>query len=79
VRVDDVLLGRALVEVLVALRGFVQGDDRGVHGISDVGLVVQNTKKAEAPSGTPARLSIRGGEKLARLRIIEMRDRGGER
>ncbi len=62
-RVDDVLLGLALVEVLVALRGFVQGDDRGVHGISDVGLVVQNTKKEPRPLLGP-RPGSRFGEEV---------------
>src|SRR5215208_248066 len=42
VRVEDVLLGRALVEVLVAFWGLIKGDDRGVDGVGDVGLVVQN-------------------------------------
>src|SRR5688572_2561621 len=42
VRVEDVLLGRALVEVLVALGGLIKGDDRGVDGVGDVGLVVQD-------------------------------------
>src|SRR5215218_5945957 len=42
VRVEDVLLGRALVEVLVAFGGFVQGDDLGVDGVGAVGPVVQD-------------------------------------
>src|SRR5918998_889578 len=42
VGVQDVLLGRALVEVLVALGGFVQADDLGVHRVGDVRLVVQD-------------------------------------
>src|SRR5215208_7862008 len=42
VRVEDVLLGRALVEVLVAFWGLIKGDDRGVDGVGDVGLIVQD-------------------------------------
>src|SRR5918994_76183 len=42
VGVEDVLLGRTLVEVLVALGGLIEGDDRGVDGVGDVGLVVQD-------------------------------------
>src|SRR5215218_8382089 len=42
VRIEDVLLGRALVEVLVAFWGLIKGDDRGVDGVGDVGLVVQD-------------------------------------
>src|SRR5918994_6729030 len=42
VRVEDVLLRRALVEVLVALGGFIQADDGGVHRVGDVGPVVQD-------------------------------------
>src|SRR5918997_3573127 len=42
VGVQDVLLGRALVEVFVALGGFVQADDLGVHRVGDVRLVVQD-------------------------------------
>src|SRR5215203_265817 len=42
IRVEDVLLGRALVEVLVAFGGLIEGDDRGVDGVGDVGLVVQD-------------------------------------
>src|SRR5882672_763518 len=42
VRVDDEFLGRALVEILVALGGFVEGNDRRVDGLGDLYLVMQD-------------------------------------
>src|SRR6476660_2714416 len=42
VRIEHELLGRALVEVLVALRGVVQGDDGGFDGLGDLHLVVED-------------------------------------
>src|SRR5687768_13066904 len=42
VRVEDEFLGSALVEVLVALGGVVQGDDGGIDGLGDLDLVVQD-------------------------------------
>src|SRR5581483_1858326 len=39
-RVQDELLGRALVEVLVALRSLVEGDHGGVDRLGDLGPVV---------------------------------------
>src|SRR5215208_5966252 len=40
--VEHELLGRTLVEVLVALRSLVERDDRGVDGPGDLGSVVED-------------------------------------
>src|SRR5215210_8989753 len=40
--VEHILLGRALVEVLVALRSLVERNDRGVDGPGDLGPVVED-------------------------------------
>src|SRR5215207_3619901 len=40
--VEHKLLGRALVEVLVALRSLIERDDRGVDGPGDLGPVVED-------------------------------------
>ena len=42
VRVEHVLLGGSLVEVLVSVRGLVQRDDRGVHRLCDLRAIVQD-------------------------------------
>jgi len=42
VRVQDELLGRALIEVLVSLRGFVERDHGGVDRLGDLRLVVED-------------------------------------
>src|SRR3954447_10515237 len=42
VRVEDVLAGRALVELLVTARGVVERDDRGPHVLRDLHPVVQD-------------------------------------
>ena len=41
-RVEDELFGSTLVEVLVALRGRLQRNDRGVDRLGDLHLVVQD-------------------------------------
>src|SRR6266849_7587485 len=41
-RVEDELFGSTLVEVLVALRGLLQSNDRSVDRLSDLHLVVQD-------------------------------------
>src|SRR5215213_9811384 len=40
--VEHKLLGRTLVEVLVALRSLIERDDRGVDGPGDLGPVVED-------------------------------------
>src|SRR6185437_15774684 len=62
VGVEDELLGDAAVEVLVALRSFVERDHRGVDGLGDVGLVVED--HLHQPAVVAHHRTLPGGEAL---------------